>query len=152
MKGLLILFTGILLLFSFACSHSKKSANKDTVQDSSKLQSTYWKLYSLMGETISSDSIRNREPHIVFDKNGRASGNAGCNQFTGSYQVSGKSQIAFGPMISTKMYCDDIKYESLFLDLLSKADNFLITGDTLSLRNKQMDSTAIFISEPGKMK
>lgn len=45
------------------------------------------------------------------------------------------------------MYCEDAKYENLFFDILSKADNYFINGDTLFLRNAGMDSTAKFIAD-----
>ena len=104
-----------------------------------------------MGQLLpQADTALIREAHITFSKEGRAFGNGGCNEFSGNYELNDKSQILFGPIISTKMYCNNAKYENLFFDLLNKADNYLIKNDTLYLRNKQMDSTAAFIAVGSK--
>jgi len=43
---------------------------------------------------------------LVFDGQGRASGNGGCNRFTGSYTFD-DGHLVFGPMAGTKMMCPE---------------------------------------------
>lgn len=153
MKSLFVFLAFITTTFSrVGCTDSNKpEAHKSASDTLLPLQGTYWKLYSLMGNIIPDvDSAKAKEAHIVFNKDGTEGGNGGCNQFGGNYELEGNSKIFFGPIISTKMYCDNAKYENLFFDLLSKADNYLIKGDTLYLRSKLMDSTAHFVSVPKK--
>ena len=48
----------------------------------------------------------------------RASGNAGCNRYSGPYTLAG-SRLSFGPAISTKMACDQgMDVETAFLSML----------------------------------
>ncbi len=75
-----------------------------------------------------------------FADDGSLSGNSGCNQFTGSYTVSG-NQITIGPLASTMMMCSDpeglMDQEAQFLA------NYRIEGDVLELRTKD-DAIAVF--------
>jgi heat shock protein HslJ len=138
------------IVSSINCNDSKKTATDrlKSNQPQVSLQETYWKLYSLMGKTVPhADTSLKREANITFSKDGRATGNGGCNSFSGNYELNGSSQILFGPIMSTKMYCNDANYENLFFDILSKSDNYFIKKDTLYLRNKQMDSTASFVAK-----
>lgn len=61
-------------------------------------------------------------------------GSAACNSFFGSYTMAGRS-LTFGPLASTKMYCDDAsnKLESEILQSLAKVNNYKFDGDTLVL-------------------
>lgn len=42
---------------------------------------------------------------VTFDKDGKVSGTTDCNSFSGTY-TSTSSKITFGPLASTKMFCD----------------------------------------------
>ncbi|MDQ2718554.1 MAG: META domain-containing protein [Bacteroidota bacterium] len=112
------------------------------------LQDTYWKLTELMGQPIKSSGNETRQAFLKFDNvQKRISGNSGCNSFGGSYHLQDTAYISFGPLLSTKMYCNDVPYESLFFDVLSKCDNYNITSNTLVLRNGKMDSTVKFVAD-----
>ena len=144
-----------LMALTFLCADCSQTKNTpvskkiDTIH--APLRGTYWKLITLMGQPIPSSSNTLREPHLNFSTNEQTiGGNGGCNTFSGSYQSIDSSQLSFGPVISTKMYCDEAKYENLFFDVLGRIDNYLINGDTLVLRNSGMDSTAKFLAIPAK--
>jgi heat shock protein HslJ len=66
----------------------------------------------------------------------RFTGNGGCNQLNGSYALN-KKNIKFGQVVSTKMNCEDIAFESTFLDLLNKVDKFEQKGNDLYLKRKK---------------
>jgi heat shock protein HslJ len=155
MKLIFNFFSAIFLsaVLNSNCNHSTKTAVLENPTEHTKLQDTRWELFSLMGKEIAAtDSIIGRKAFIIFNKDGSANGNGGCNSFSGSYLLTDSSQLKFGPIVSTKIFCNNAKDENLFFDLLSKTDNFLIEKDTLYLRNKSLDSIAKFIAAPPKSK
>ena len=142
----------VVIVLCTYCSHTKNTAVTQTAAGmNAPLRGTYWKLITLMGDPLPSSSNSLKEPHISFNTGEKTlSGNGGCNNFSGSYESIDTSRISFGPVISTKMYCREAKYETLFFDVLGRIDNYIIDGDTLILRNFDMDSTAKFLAVPGK--
>jgi len=71
----------------------------------------------------------------VFDDEGRVSGSAGCNQYFGSYTVSGTS-LAISSLGSTKMNCPGpgiMQQETGYLAALGKTTGYSIGGDRLTL-------------------
>ena len=65
---------------------------------------------------------------------GRASGDAGCNQYSGPFTLSG-NQLTFGPAISTKMACEQgMDVETAFLSMLNDVRTYQATDSSLTLR------------------
>ena len=63
------------------------------------------------------------------------SGDAGCNTFSGPYQVDGES-ITIGPLVSTRRACADEELqqqEDAYLAALQLAESYAVTGDRLDL-------------------
>jgi heat shock protein HslJ len=63
------------------------------------------------------------------------SGNAGCNNYNGPYEIDGDS-ISIGPLAGTKMACssDELsKQETDYLAALELAESFTVTGNRLDL-------------------
>ena len=48
-----------------------------------------------------------------------------------------KRELRFSEVTSTKMSCEDIAFETTFLDLLSKVDRFEQTEGRLELKKKR---------------
>jgi heat shock protein HslJ len=70
---------------------------------------------------------------VHFDPEGRISGNGGCNQFFGSYTVSGNT-IRIGPLVSTRKGCPGLLLaETAFFATLEAAKSFAQDGDNLVL-------------------
>lgn len=72
---------------------------------------------------------------VTFDAaEGRVSGSAGCNRFTGSYTVSG-SRISLGPLGTTMMACPEpvMRAEQTFLARLDAAETFRVSADGSTL-------------------
>lgn len=68
---------------------------------------------------------------------GRVSGSAGCNTFSGLFQVSG-AEVTIGPLVATQKMCVDadvMLQERLYLKALQAATTFELRGDTLRLRD-----------------
>jgi heat shock protein HslJ len=75
------------------------------------------------------------------------SGNGGCNNFSGSYSVSG-SNIWIGSLGGTQMACSDVsgqmEQESQYLAALQSAATFQFDGSQLTLRRWDGSIAAIF--------
>lgn len=84
---------------------------------------------------------------LDFDKDGNLSGNAGCNNFTGTYQLDG-DQITIGPLANTMMMCEDpqgvMDQEAQFLAALQSAGTYLIEVNVLELRTRDDALAGLF--------
>ena len=147
MKPITAFFEIIVLMVALS-SNCNQINNRQADRAEVPLQGTKWNLFSLMGVNVTVADSLGKQASIIFNKDGTVTGNGGCNNFSGNYELNDSSQIKFSPIISTKMYCPNAKEEVLYFDLLSRTDNFLIKADTLYLRNRTMDSTAKFIVAP----
>ncbi|MDG5500189.1 YbaY family lipoprotein [Marinobacter sp. BGYM27] len=91
-----------------------------------KMTETFWKLVELNGNAIKNDvGVRAKEINIVLHEEGtRAVGFAGCNNFSGSYTLSG-NDISFGALISTQMAClAGMDVEDSYLKMLQETTHF----------------------------
>lgn len=72
----------------------------------------------------------------VFGDDFRVSGNAGCNDYFGSYRIEG-GLISIGSLGSTEKYClwpeGVMEREGLYLGLLRKSTRYNVDGDDLTL-------------------
>jgi len=103
-----------------------------------------WKLLSygpLNDQTLAAPDV---ETSIEFDAEGRMSGNVGCNGFGGDYTVDG-STIAFGPIMSTMMFCEGPvgDQEMAVLSAFQETAAFVIDGDTVSITSADGNSVIV---------
>ncbi len=74
---------------------------------------------------------------VVFGDDGRVSGSAGCNNFTGGYTVEGNA-IKIGPLAATRKLCPSpegvMEQEVQFLAALESAATYRIDGNRMDLR------------------
>ena len=77
------------------------------------------------------------EPTLLLQE-GVASGLAGCNQFSGSYEIDGGALRFSEEMSVTLALCDDPaqSIEDAYLALLSEVDGWIIDTSTLELTNQ----------------
>ena len=107
----------------------------DTTADTANppgLDGTDWTLASMSGNAPAAGSTIT----LKFEQD-RASGSAGCNQYSGTYTTSG-STIELGPMAATKRACLEQALnvqESAYLNALSKVAKYGVSGDRLMLRD-----------------
>jgi len=99
----------------------------NTAAPATGLPGTKWNLTYLVDGARQSKSplLANTQITLIFGADGNLSGNAGCNQYNGSYQVNG-NQITIGPLISTMMACpqETMQQESTYLIALQSATSF----------------------------
>jgi heat shock protein HslJ len=107
-----------------ACSNSKPLADDP-------LNGTSWELVFYRKSRV----IEGRSITAKFDA-GEVQGSAGCNSYSGSYQVVGDT-ISFGPIASTLMACMDhdgiMDQETMYLAWLQDAQTFRIRDDQLMI-------------------
>jgi heat shock protein HslJ len=99
------------------------------------LTGTTWMLDSVYSGDAVSSVISGTTITAVFGEDGRVTGSAGCNNYFGSYTVTGKS-LSIGSTGSTKMNCPGqgiMLQENTYLTSLSKVATFTISGNRLSL-------------------
>jgi heat shock protein HslJ len=101
--------------------------------DTPSLVGTAWVLSALPGHTPVAGSIVT----LRFEAS-RASGSAGCNQYSGTYTSSGSS-LTFGPAATTRMMCAEpeglMEQEQRFLQALRSVASARLEGDRLELRS-----------------
>jgi putative lipoprotein len=78
-----------------------------------------WMVAELDGQTLMSGS----RITMTFSEDGRISGHASCNNFTGSYKVI-NSMLSIGPLAMTRKACVPalMEQEQAFIDLLESVD------------------------------
>ena len=110
------------------------------------LDGTAWRLasFDFRGEPVEV------EVTLRFDQ-GRAFGNAGCNHFEARFESPARRDLAFGPVIRTKMMCpsDRIEVEERFLDSLAKASqwNFLAGRLAILVMDDDGPRSMMFVRE-----
>jgi heat shock protein HslJ len=95
-----------------------------------------WVVVQMKGVPVQQSGGR-KDAFINFNVNEkRFNGNAGCNQMSGNYTVDGRD-IHFGEVLSTKMSCPDIEFETAFLSTLGTVDRYEMEGTDLLLKRKR---------------
>lgn len=97
------------------------------------LTETYWKLIWL-GDTPVTPLENQQEAHLVLHtQDHRAAGFAGCNRFTGTYELDGTA-LRFGPLATTRMACaSGMDVEQRMLEALHATRSWNTTGEHLEL-------------------
>ena len=88
-----------------------------------------WQVNTIIGI----DSLA-KLPTLIF-KDGKVSGNAGCNNYGGTFSVNG-IHIKFEKTFATKMYCTNMNVEKDFFKSLSQIKTYKLTDSKLTFYNK----------------
>lgn len=119
----------LLPLLTIACNRKQAES---TMKPNAPFENTRWKITAITG--LEKLPEARKEMFVRFFE-GRFSGNAGCNNLMGGYEIQGNTLKIKGPA-STMMACDEalMRSEQKFGEALGKVDNFKITGDNMQLR------------------
>lgn len=92
-----------------------------------------WTVRAIDGTAVPAES----PPTLAVTADGRVSGRAPCNRFSGGYTLRGE-ELAFSELATTRMACapDVMQREQRFLVVLAAVRRFERTADTLSLRTE----------------
>jgi len=84
-----------------------------------------------------------------FTSDGKVSGSAGCNRYSGTYTLSGNSITFSSPMATTMMMCDEsvMAQESAYLSALGEAKTYTVKGDQLTLAGSDKTNLAVYKAE-----
>jgi len=102
-----------------------------------------WRLVELNG-----NPVNKKDAFITFDVNSnRVSGNFGCNDFSGMYNLRTGNRIEFSQVVGTLKLCLDMETENGFKKILDMTDNYTVSDNKLSLNRARMAPLARFVLE-----
>jgi heat shock protein HslJ len=106
--------------------------NAATQGGSELLFASRWNLAELKGTAVGPGNA-----HLLFypGKLSTVSGNAGCNNLKGSFELQAGGKIKFSPMATTRKACAEPARETEFIEVLGKADGWMILNNQLLLKN-----------------
>ncbi|WP_126651413.1 META domain-containing protein [Chryseobacterium aureum] len=79
------------------------------------------------------ETVKGKVPTLNIEGE-KITGNAGCNNYFGTATIDPSTGgFAAGHMGSTKMMCSNIGVEQNFMDMMGKANKYVISGNTLEL-------------------
>jgi heat shock protein HslJ len=122
MKNLFLSICTVAVLVSCGAMKNASSSNVGKAQPS--IANTKWVL---------ADNVKGQVPTLNVEGS-KINGNSGCNKFFGGVTMetaSGKFEAS--QMGSTKMACANMSVEQNFLDMLQKANKYVVSGNTLEL-------------------
>ena len=118
------LFLAILLTVTggFICHHSKPT---------SSVEKGTWQLKTIVDGT-STQTLPAATKITATFREGKITGNGGCNGYSSTYSVTG-DKVALGPVMSTKMYCPANNWESAYFKVLEGEFSWRLDKGTLTL-------------------
>jgi copper homeostasis protein (lipoprotein) len=104
-----------------------------------------WQLVELNGQPVQTPPGREGVFLELDSAALRVTGNASCNRFFGTYDLTAGNRLRFAPnLASTLMACPELERERAFLDALARVDNYTIGEGVLSLNRARMAPLARF--------
>jgi heat shock protein HslJ len=116
---------------------------------SAELVGPTWKLLSYNNGRGGVQSVAiGTSPTAAFGADGRISGSGGCNQFNGSYTLSGNNTISIGPLATTRMACAPaiMDQENAYLAALQASTQYAVRAAELTLRDANDATQATFVT------
>lgn len=122
MKNLFLSICAAGILASCGTMSSSSASKVGKTQPS--LAGTKWAL---------ADNVKGKIPTLNIEGE-KISGNAGCNNYFGTAKVDPSTgNFSAGQMGSTRMACDNMNVEKNFMDMMGKANKYVVSGSTLEL-------------------
>jgi len=116
------------------------------IKSAPQITENYWKLKTLEGQKIEMAANQEKEIYFMLKTEGNGiKGFAGCNDFSGIFNLEKGNRIRFSQMATTLKACPDIDVnEPKFLKVFELADNYTLNGDTLTLNVGRRVPLAVF--------
>jgi heat shock protein HslJ len=116
---------------------TEPAATEPAATEPAELAGTSWMLESIGMPDDPQPVLEDSEITLLFDEqDGTLAGNAGCNQYQGSYERDG-DQLNVGALISTRMACAEpegvMLQEREYLDALQSAESYQVQGEQLTI-------------------
>ena len=130
----LSIFAGMIILAACTSPASQSGGGE--------LTGKVWALTELMGKP----PVAGTGISAQFSADGKVSGSAGCNRYSGAYTVSGNSITFSSPMATTMMMCDTavMEQENAYLKALGEARTYAVKGDQLTLTGANNTSLVVY--------
>ena len=129
-KNIFSFFLGFTLILGFTSSQCGMKSDDAPTQSRGLPLSSQWILESFYEQSIIEIS---KTTYVSISEDFKTyEGNGGCNTFSGLLKVDG-NKINFKQGMITKIACDILPQEQLFLEKLSASDNYFIEGGELRL-------------------
>jgi len=124
-----------LLILLIICSTVSACAAKE----SSRSLVGSWKLIAYGPVDSPTPAVPDVKAMLSFGADGTLTGNTGCNQIGGKYNVEG-DQITFDSIVSTLIACPDLQMtqEETMLQVLTETATFKIEGNMLTITKNDM--------------
>ncbi len=128
-------------------NHEQQAVLKFEPQRPAKLEKTQWVATGInngQGGVVSSASTERSTAQFI---DGKLSGNAGCNQYSGGYTLE-DNKLTVGPIMTTRMHCpepaDIMQQEQEFLQAITGTRTLTLDTRKLELRNEEGSLQASF--------
>lgn len=87
-----------------------------------------------------------KDAQLKFDyKAKQVTGRGGCNSLNGTYEADAKA-LKFGGLATTRMYCEDQRFEDKFLENLRNVRKYGFAGENLVLKDQKDKALLVFKS------
>ena len=103
-----------------------------------------WELFEMDGGKVEYGQEDSPAYFILTSSEGRVSGNLGCNNFFGTYELEQGMRIRFSPLGATMMACPNMGTEDRLNEILQTVDNYRVQNGVLSLNKARMMPLAVF--------
>jgi len=122
MKNIVLGIFAMVLVAS--CGTMKNTSSSKVGKAQPSIANTKWTL---------ADNVKGQVPTLNIEGS-KLNGNAGCNRYFGSVVMETASgQFSPSGLGSTKMACENMSVEKNFMDMLQKANKYVVSGTTLEL-------------------
>ncbi len=121
-----------LLALISACSSIEPVYNEDLVR-----LNDIWALEKMQGELVSINQGLQRPQLEIHLRDMKVIGNDGCNHFSGAISSLNNSEITFGPMMGTKMFCQGMELSNQFNSHINSVKSYVSKDLTLYLFDEQ---------------
>lgn len=117
-----VVITTLVTLMLGGCCACRKGKNNLPLVD------TEWHLMRLMGNDL---SLAADKFIFTFNQDGEFTGTGACNRIFGAYKSNEQRELKFENLASTRMTCPDVKLETEFSTILSRATHYEVDGNLL---------------------
>ncbi len=130
-------------LFLLACTTTQKTISLTQEVNQMTRLHDIWALEEMDG--IGTPSDLQKHPTLeIFVQDKKALGNDGCNSFSGSIKKISETEITFGPMISTKMACENMAFSKTFNTKMIETNFYTLEKNHLVLYNSKHEELMRF--------
>ncbi|MES2579926.1 MAG: META domain-containing protein [Pseudomonadota bacterium] len=134
------------LLMLCACAKPSTATTNSTQNTLSPAQivNKIWQVEDINQRGI----IDNAHVTLMFGDDNRISGKSGCNNYSGSYTLTGNKLAVIPPMISTRMMCPPalMQLENEYIAILSTAEKVELSAMGALIMTSQNGKTITFMT------